>query len=67
MCVGVLPGQVNALCADFEGKGDWGANVLSDVGIVLNMQDSSGQVFSSSSLKPGEVQLEAVSNDTDTA
>ena len=65
LCVHVVPGRLKGIYADYDGVGEWGKNVLSDGGMTVKREDSSGAVYSSGNLKPGQVALGVVSNDTE--
>ena len=57
LCAHLVPGQLKGIFADYKGVGNWGKNVLSDGGMTLKREDSTGAVYSSGNLKPGQVAL----------
>lgn len=64
VCACVAPGQLVGLYADFEGRGQYGRNVLSGHGMTLRREDSQGHTYTSATLGPGQVDLVALRNDS---
>ena len=67
VCAIVAPGRVVDLRADFQGRGEYGANVLASAGMTLQSEDAFGRVASSGDLKPEDVQWAVAKNETSNA